>query len=127
MSELFNTVTSLGNYNSIPTSLTSNTSVVNIIEGLTISKEADKKNWSDGNLTYTITIDNTTDTSYESVVVEDAIDTSLVELILESITINGAKAQTSEYSYENNTLKVNIERVGATSQAIITFSVKKKI
>ena len=127
MSELFNTVTSLGNYNSIPTSLTSNTSVVNIIEGLTISKEADKKNWSDGNLTYTITIDNTTDTSYESVVVEDAIDTSLVELILESITINGAKAQTSEYSYENNTLKVNIERVGATSQSIITFSVKKKI
>lgn len=127
MSELFNTVTSLGNYNSIPTSLTSNTSVVNIIEGLIISKEADKKNWSDGNLTYTITIDNTTDTSYESVVVEDAIDTSLVELILESITINGAKAQTSEYSYESNTLKVNIERVGATSQAIITFSVKKKI
>lgn len=30
MSELSNTVSSVGNYNNIPTSLTSNTSVVNI-------------------------------------------------------------------------------------------------
>lgn len=43
MNELNNTATSLGTYNSIPTSLTSNTSVVNMIEGLTLPKDADKK------------------------------------------------------------------------------------
>lgn len=43
MNELNNTATSLGTYNNIPTSLTSNTSVVNIIEGLTLTKDADKK------------------------------------------------------------------------------------
>lgn len=40
MNELNNIVTSTGSYNNIPTSLTSNTSVVNIIEGLTITKDA---------------------------------------------------------------------------------------
>lgn len=46
MNELNNTVTATGNYNNIPTSLTSNTSIVNMIEGLTLTKDADKKNWS---------------------------------------------------------------------------------
>ena len=58
MNELENTVTSVGNYNNIQTTLTSNTSKVNIISGLTLTKEADKQNWSDGYLTYIITIDN---------------------------------------------------------------------
>lgn len=43
MNELNNTATSIGNYNNIPTSLTSNVSVVNIIDGLSLTKEADKK------------------------------------------------------------------------------------
>ncbi len=45
MSELNNTATPIGNYNSVPTSLTSNTSVVNMVEGLSLTKEADKDNW----------------------------------------------------------------------------------
>lgn len=56
MNELNNTVNAVGNYNSIPTSLTSNTSVVTMIEGLTLTKDEDKKNWSSGNLTYKITL-----------------------------------------------------------------------
>ena len=43
MNELYNTVTSNGNYNNIPTTLTSNTSIVNMVEGLSILKEANKK------------------------------------------------------------------------------------
>lgn len=56
MNKLSNLVTVEGNYNNILTELTSNTSVVNMIEGLTVTKEADKQNWASGNLTYTITI-----------------------------------------------------------------------
>ena len=43
MNELNNVVTATGTYNDIPTSLTSNTMVVNMVDGLTIKKEADKK------------------------------------------------------------------------------------
>lgn len=43
MNELTNTVIAVGNYNNIPTQLTSNTSIVNMIEGLSLTKEADKK------------------------------------------------------------------------------------
>ena len=41
INELNNIVTAVRNYNNIPTTLTSNTSVVNIIEGLSLHKEAD--------------------------------------------------------------------------------------
>lgn len=36
-----------------------------MIEGLTVTKEADKQNWASGNLTYTITINNSSATSGE--------------------------------------------------------------
>ena len=48
MNELNNLVIAVGNYNSVPTFLTSNTSVVNMTEGLTITKTANKTNWIDG-------------------------------------------------------------------------------
>lgn len=129
MSELSNTVSSVGNYNNIPTSLTSNTSVVNIIDGLTLTKSANKQNWSDGFLTYTITLDNQTDTTYESPIITDVIDTSLVEFVNDSVSINGVSATSSEYSYNDasHTLTVNLEKVDPTSKSIVTFNVKKKI
>ena len=81
MSELNNTVTSIGNYNSVPTSLTSNTSIVNMVEGLTLTKETDKNNWVSGYLTYTITLDNETDKPYEKPVITDILDNTLVEFV----------------------------------------------
>lgn len=44
MNELNNTVIALGNYKDIPTTLTSNTFVVNMIDGLKLTKSVDKKN-----------------------------------------------------------------------------------
>lgn len=81
MSELNNIVTSIGNYNSVPTSLTSNTSIVNMVEGLTLTKKADKNNWVSGYLTYTITLDNETDKPYEKPVITDILDNTLVEFV----------------------------------------------
>ena len=56
--ELTNTTTAVGNYNSIRTAITSTASVVTMVDGLTITKTADKPVWADGDLTYTIVIEN---------------------------------------------------------------------
>lgn len=128
MNELNNTATSVGNYNNISTALTSNTSVVNIIEGLTLIKEADKTNWSGGNLKYTITVNNQTDKTYEKTVITDVIDTDLVEFINGSVIINGIEASTSQYRYNNDThtLSVDLDDVTPSSISTLTFLVKKK-
>lgn len=129
MNELNNLVTAVGNYNSIPTSLTSNTSVVNMIEGLTITKTADKINWADGELTYTIVIDNKTNQTYENPTITDIIDTSLVEFVNDSVTIDGVKATSSQYNYntETHTLTISPDSIIPSSSSTLTFQVTKKI
>ena len=128
MAELNNTATAVGSYNSVPTSLTSNTSVVNMVEGLTLVKDADKKNWANGILTYTITINNQTDVTYVKPIVTDIIDTSLVEFIQDSVTINDVQATQSQYNYEeaSHTLTVNLDDVAENTTVTLTFSVTKK-
>lgn len=128
MNELTNTVYSNGNYNNIPTSLTSNTSVVNMIEGLTLTKDADKKNWSDGLLTYTIKLNNSTTTPYTNPVITDIINTDLVEFVTDSVKINGIEATSSEYSYDTgtHTLTINLNDIEANTEVSVTFNVKKK-
>lgn len=128
MNELNNTATATGTYNSVPTSLTSNATVVNMIDGLTLVKSADKKNWVDGNLTYTITINNQTANSYETPVVKDVLEDSLVEFVTDSVTIDGVIADKSKYSYDEgtHTLTVNLEDVSPSSSSVLTFQVNKK-
>lgn len=129
MNELSNSVTAVGTYNNIPTSLTSNTSIVNLIDGLTITKAADKQNWIDGFLTYTITIDNKTNVSYLNPVITDVINDTLIDFVDNSVTINSSPAQSSEYSYDSgtHTLKITLTEVAANTDTTITFRVKKKI
>lgn len=50
MNELSNTVNGTGTYDSVPISLSSNTSVVKLVDGLTLTLAADKTYWKDGNL-----------------------------------------------------------------------------
>lgn len=128
MNELNNTATATGTYNSVPTSLTSNATVVNMIDGLTLVKSADKKNWVDGNLTYTITINNQTANSYGTPVVKDVLEDSLVEFVTDSVTIDGVIADKSKYSYDEgtHTLTVNLEDVSPSSSSVLTFQVNKK-
>lgn len=128
MNELNNTATAVGNYNSIPTSLTSNISTVNMIEGLTMTKTADKQNWVTGDLTYTIVIDNKTDKAYENPKVTDIINNSLVEFVNDSVTINGVKAEASKYTYDDgaHTLTVTLDSINPSTTTTLTFSVTKK-
>ena len=125
---LNNTVSAVGNYNSIPTSITSLASVVTMISGLTITKTADKEVWADGLLTYTIVLDNEATETYTSPVVTDKIDTSLVTFVTESVTIDGVEATSSEYTYEESTgtLTVNLTDIVPSSKKTITFQVAKK-
>lgn len=87
--ELSNTVSALGNYNSIPTSITSDAVLVTMISGLTITKSADKTVWADGALTYTIKIDNQAAEDYTAPVVTDILNGTLVSFVDGSVTIDG--------------------------------------
>lgn len=128
MNVLNNIVTSVGNYNNIPTSLTSNVSTVSMVEGLTLTKDADKKNWTSGDLTYTIVIDNKTDIAYENPKITDVIDDSLVEFVNDSVTINGVTATSSQYNYDDasHTLTVNLDSVNPSTTTTLTFRVTQK-
>lgn len=49
-------------------------SVLNLINGLTTTKSADKINWVDGYLTYKIVITNTSEEIYENAYITDPLD-----------------------------------------------------
>ena len=94
-----------------------------MIEGLTVTKEADKQNWASGNLTYTITINNSAESSYTGVKVSDIIDTQLVDFIDGTVTINNSSATSGEYSYDSS---INLGDISPSTSSKITFQVKKK-
>ena len=127
MNELSNAVTGSGSYEGTPISVTSNTSIVKIVEGLTLVLAADKKYWKDGNLKYTITLNNATDVKYETITISDVIDTKYISFVDGTIEINGAKAQASEYNYDeaSHTLTINLDGVEPQESTTINFEVKK--
>lgn len=126
--ELTNTVTALGNYNSIPTTITSLASVVTLIDGLTITKTADKPVWADGLLTYTIVVDNKTNQTYTEPVVTDILNTTIVDFVDGSVTIDSTQATGEQYSFESstNTLTIKLTDIAPSESKTITFQVKKK-
>ena len=126
--ELRNTVSATGNINEIPTLINSVASVVTMLSGLTITKEADKTIWADGLLTYTITIANQTTLPYVSPVVTDILDTTLIEFVTDSVMIDGVKATADEAKYDagTGTLTVNLSDIEAAGTKTITFQVTKK-
>lgn len=124
--ELNNVVSAVGNYNSIPTSITSNASVVVMIDGLTITMTADKSVWADGDLTYTIVINNGTEKAYENPVITDKLDTTLVEFIDGSVMIDGVAATSSEYTFNTDTLTINLSTMNQNDTKTISFKVRKK-
>lgn len=126
--ELNNTVTAVGNYNDVPTSITSAVSVVTMIDGLTITKSSDKQNWASGNLTYTVIINNQSEKPYNSPEVKDVLNTTLVDFVENSVTIDGQAAEQSDYTYDDGsgTLTINLSDIAVSESKTITFQVKKK-
>ena len=126
--DLSNIVSVLGNYNNIPTEINSEAVVVSMIDGLTVTKTADKMVWADGLLTYTIVINNKADLSYITPVITDILDTTKVGFVNESVTIDGVKVENSKYTYEESTgtLTITLDDIEATGSTTITFQVSKK-
>ena len=123
--ELSNSVSVTGAYNDIPTSITSLVSIVTMIDGLKVTKEANKKVWADGILTYTITVINNTEKTYVKPVVSDTLDVSLVELVKDSVIVNGSS---STYQFDEGTgvLTISLDDIDASTSKTIEFEVKKK-
>lgn len=126
---LSNTASALGNYNDIPTTMASEAILVTMIDGLKITKAADKAIWADGLLTYTIAVINEETLDYKAPVVTDILDDTLVEFVNGSVTIDGVTATEDQYSYNENThtLTILLDDVTASSTRTITFQVKKKV
>lgn len=126
--ELKNTAEAVGNYNNIPTSMTTTASVVTMVSGLTMTKTADKEVWVDGELTYTITINNQTNTTYSAPIITDILDSQLITFVDGSVTINGTNATSDEYEYESltNKLTIKLTDINATNSTIVKFKVAKK-
>lgn len=127
INELNNTANVSGTIDGQTTTLTSNTLGVNVINGLTAVKSADKISWADGELTYTLTINNTTGQTYTSPVITDTLDTTLVTFVPDSVTINGSAATSSQYTYNNSNglLTVNLSDIATGGTATVTFKVTK--
>ena len=107
-------------------SATSLVSVLNLINGLTITKSADKINWIDGYLTYKIVITNTSDGIYENAYITDSLD-KMVEFVSNSLIIDNVVATEDDYDYdaEENILTTYLNNVDNKTSKIITFQVKK--
>ena len=126
--ELNNTATVLGNYNSIPTEISTQALVVTMLKGLTATKTADKMIWSDGLLTYTIVVSNDTDYDYVGPVITDVLDISLISLVDDSVTVDGVKISTPQYTWDSSSgkLSISLSDIEAKGKKTITFQVKKK-
>ena len=126
--QLTNTASVLGSYNNVPTAISSQALVVSMIDGLTVTKTADKMIWADGVLTYTIVVDNQATEAYTTPIITDILDTTLVSFVEDSVTIEGVKSEASEYSYDEatGTLKINLTDIAPTEKKTVTFQVTKK-
>ena len=126
--ELNNTATVLGNYNSIPTEISTQALVVTMFRGLTATKTADKMIWSDGLLTYTIVVSNDTDYDYVEPVVTNILDISLISLVDDSVTVDGVKISTPQYTWDSSygKLSISLSDIEAKGKKTITFQVEKK-
>ncbi len=107
-------------------SATSLVSVLNLINGLTITKSANKINWVDGYLTYKIVITNTSDGNYENAYITDSLDKT-VEFVSNSLIIDNVGATEDDYDYDakENILTIYLNNVDNKTSKIITFQVKK--
>ncbi len=121
---LTNKASVAGNYNSIPVALETEAVVTNLIDGITVTKTADRQNWATGLLTYTITVSNNAENSLEAPVITDVLDTALVKFVENSVTVNGV-SKTAAYDAATGTLTVDLESIAVGDKAEVTFQVQK--
>lgn len=113
-----------GDYDAIPTTLTSEAVITEMIAELTIVKTVDKQNCASGNLAYTVTISNLAENPFEKPTFTDTLDPLLISLVENSVRVNGTDAN---YTYDSETglLTVELETIAKDGSTEITFQVQK--
>lgn len=105
-----------------PIDLSSNDVEVMIVDGLSVTKSADKNVWADGSLRYTITITNDSGNALTGGVLSDELDTTMVALDGEyGVKIDGL--DTSDYRYDRGILTVNLPDIQDGQVSEVTFQV----
>lgn len=123
---LTNQVDVTGQYGetSSPISFSSNIVSTTIVQGLTVTKKADKENWVDGPLTYTMTITNSSGKTLTGGVLTDKLNIDIVELnTTYGVQIDGSP--TSNYTYNGGELKVTLPELADQGTITVVFQVTK--
>ncbi len=124
-----NTAVADGIVNSLPTDLTGIVTI-HLVNGLTMTKSADKQSWANGELTYTLEIDNTLGTEdYTGITVSDVLDPAVVVLVTDSVEKDGV---IQDYTYNDTSGLLTIPQTGsfdvdAGEKTTITFRCTKKV
>lgn len=111
-----------GLYDSIPTALISEAVSTLLIEGLTITKAADKDAWASGVLTYTVNIENNAENDYTDVSFIDDLDTTVINLVTDSVKVDGVD---TTYTFIAGKLTVDLPDIAPGGSTVITFEVTK--
>lgn len=125
--ELTNQVDITGEYGNPASAInfSSNSVTTTIVQGLTVTKTADKTNWVDGPLTYTVVVDNNSGSALTSGKLTDSIDTNLVDFnTTYGVQLDGSSY--SSYTYNSGTLEITLPDLDDTKQITITFQVTRK-
>lgn len=122
--KLSNIANVTGMYDYIPTTLTSEAVITDMIAGLTIVRGADKQNWASGNLIYTITITNSAENAFENPTITGILEPTLIKLVDNTVEVDG---KTAQYMYDDTTgeLKITLDTIAKDASSIITFQVQK--
>lgn len=124
---LTNQATISGDYgdSATPIEFSSNEVTTTIVEGLTVTKSADKTNWVDGPLTYTVVVQNNSGATLTNGSLTDQINTTLVDFSTTyGVKIDGTT--TSDYTYSDGNLQVTLPTLENTKETTVTFQVTRK-
>ncbi len=108
-----------------PIAFSSNTVTTNIIQGLSVTKAADKTNWVDGPLTYTVVVANESGSAMTTGTLQDSFNTTLVDFnTTYGVQIDGSA--TSNFTYNDGLLTITLPDLETDKQLTITFQVTRK-
>jgi len=120
---LLNQVFVDGTYDSLPLGVDTNALSTLIVTGIVATKSADKAVWVDGELTFSIVIDNQADEDFVTPTLTDVLDITLIKLVDNSVEVGGV---VSAYTYNDLTglLTVVLPTIEAGDDLTITFKVE---
>ena len=128
--ELNNQVAISGEYGNPSSAInfSSNLVTTTIVQGLTVTKSADKTNWVDGPLTYTVVIQNNSGSALSSGKLTDTIDTSLVDFNQTyGVKLDNETYSSYTYTSSSGILEITLPNLDDSNETTITFQVTRKV